>query len=141
MFQNQIKLENGQTLSYTELPLIKGSRKRCCGELDGTPCVIYRKKSYRTVLNYLMNKYSIMEIFDDCKEYSPNVVDCLVDHKCATYFDVTNEDTTHEMVAILDSPLWESAEEDLIYLVNEIHYCRDYEESGGGVFMDDYGLC
>ena len=44
-------------------------------------------------------------------------------------------------MAIKTVPLWDTAEKDFYDLLNLIHYCEDYQEYPGMVFMDDYDLC
>lgn len=139
---NKLKLEDGTLLYYENLPLKKGSRKPCSGVTNGVPCAIFRKRASRSALNYLMGKYpEIKEYFEECREFAPTILECMVEHDGAFYFQAIADGEIHELVGIKELPLWETSDKDFYELSNLIRYCKDYEDDPGGVYMDDYGLC
>lgn len=141
-FQNQIVLENGSLLLFNDLPLKKRSRKPCPGLVNDVPCVIFRKKAIGSALNYIMGKFpEIKEFFEEVREFAPPILDCMVEHDRAFYFQTTADGEIHELLGIIELPLWETANDDFYELSNLIRYCRDYEVDPDNVFMDDYGLC
>ena len=140
--QNKLPLDDGTLLYYDKLPLNKRSRKPCSGLINGVPCAIFRKRASRSALNYLMGKFpEIKEYFEEVREFAPTILDCVVEHDRAFYFQAVSGGEIHELVGIMELPLWESSDNDFYELSNLIHYCRDYEDDPGNVFMDDYGLC
>ena len=139
--QNHLVLNDGSHLYYDKLPH-KRSRKPYPGLINGVPCVIFRKRASRSALNYLMGKIpEINEYFEDALEFAPTILDCFVEHERAFYFQVVAGREKHELVGIMESPLWEEFDKDFYDLSNLIHYCSDYEDDPGNVFMDDYDLC
>lgn len=141
-YQNQMVINEGTLLYYDELPLKKKSRKPYPGLVNGVPCVVFRKKAIGSALNYILGKFpEIKEYFEGVQEYAPSILDCMVEHDRAFYFQAAGDGESHELLGIMELPLWETAQEDLYELSNLIRYCRDYEEDPDNVFMDDYGLC
>ena len=142
MMKNKLMLNDGAILYYDSLPLKKKSRKPCFGLLEGVSCAIFRKKASGLVLDSLMERYPEIKIyFEEDREFAPTILGCMEDHGRAFFFQVEADGENHELVGILELPLWETSDVDFCELSNLIHYCEDYEDEPGGVFMDDYGLC
>ncbi len=140
-FKYKLQIDEGNCLYYNELPVNKRYRKPFVGYLNEMPCVIFRKQASGSALSYLMKKYPEMGLFEEVKDFSPTIIDCFEEHGMAFYFSVEADGVEQPLVAIIDGPLWETAVKDFYELLNLIHYCVDYSENPGGVFMDDYGLC
>ncbi len=140
--QNKLVLNDSTILYYNELPLKKRSRKPRFGVINGVSCAIFRKKATGSALDYLMERFpEIKSYFEEVREFAATILDCFVEHDRAFHFQAVADGETHELLGIMELPLWETSDKDFYELANLIRYCRDYEDNSGNVFMDDYDLC
>ena len=141
-FANSINISSDTILKYDALPIKKGDRKSYSVTINNVPCTVYRQNSYRTALKYLMKEYPALEsyAYEDL-DYAPSIFDCFEEHGRAIKFEILLNEQNHKLIAFPKLPPWDNAEQDLIYLLNMIHYVSDYQDNPDGVFMDDYGLC
>ena len=137
----KLALNTRSYLFYNDLPLSNRGREPKRGYIDNIPCVIFHRNASVLALEYLMAKYPELERFSEVREYAPTIIDTLVTHEQAYYFETQHKGRKYRMVTIKEGPLWEGADDDLYDLINLIHYAEDSAANPGGVFMDDYGLC
>ncbi len=136
-----VRISEDICLCYSELPIAKGCRKGFPAKANEDLCVVFRKNSSKSALSFLMKQYPELEYLSEEKRFASLFLDCFVSHGHAYYFSVNNNGTEHKMIAIILKPLWDTAHKDLVWLINNAHYCEDSADNPDGVFMDDYGLC
>ena len=141
-FRKKPIIDESTYINYNELPIGNARESYSEGTVNGSPCVIFRKDDSESAMNYLMERYPLIKKwFEKVSEYAPTIIDCLEENGHAYYFQAEGAGVSHDLMAIKTGPLWDTAEKDFYDLLNLIHYCEDYQEYPGMVFMDDYDLC